>query len=292
MEPFGMRAGVVIGFVLLVSAIAWTGWRIAALQRRPPVLEAQLEDGATGTLAAGTPVTVGVYLSGAPDAPALTVGTPARPWYSLIEIETTLSDKPVTPGWTLLGQPHALEPELSPLGQPAAVSLDTSPRAHLDKSDKAYSARFALAPEESAKLAPGSYLVWARIGPTLWPPWNITKTIVSNSIVLSVTTAAKPSSQQQNDGIAAAAQFYLDENRFQDALRQATLLKDREPQSTRSWTLLGDALNGLRQDKQAFDAYNEALTLAAKTHHAEPPTYLMMRWHEVMSRLERSGATP
>jgi hypothetical protein len=287
-----MRTAVVIAFVGLIVGLAWTVWRIAGLRSKPPVLQARLEDTQSAAVAAGSPVLVGVYLSGTPEAPSLTVGGPSNPWYSQIEIETTLADKLVKLGWTLLGQPYALELELNPLRQPAPVSWDSSPGARLNKSAKTYSARFALAPEDSARLTAGRYLVWARLGPILWPPWNITKTIVSNSIVLTITDSAKLTPQQQNDGIARTAQFYLDAGRFQDAQRLALQLKDREPRSVRSWTLLGDALNGLRRDEQALDAYNEALMLAAKAYGAEPPTYVMMRWHEVMRRLDRATAPP
>jgi hypothetical protein len=78
-----MRTAVVIGSVLLVSGIAWTIWRMVALQSHPPVLEVRLEDAPSGTFFAGTPVILGVYLSGAPDAPSLSIGRPGRPWYSL-----------------------------------------------------------------------------------------------------------------------------------------------------------------------------------------------------------------
>jgi tetratricopeptide (TPR) repeat protein len=155
--------------------------------------------------------------------------------------------------------------------------MDTSDRARLDKSAKTYSARFALVPDNSAKLAPGSYVVRARLGPSYWPPWNFTRSVYSNPIALKVTSVASLSAQQQNDSIARAGQLYLDQSRFQDALRLATQLKDREPQSVRSWTLYGDALNGLRRDEQALDAYNEALVLAAKAHGSEPPHWMMTR---------------
>ena len=91
--------------------------------------------------------------------------------------------------------------------------------------------------------------------------------------------------EQELRRLIESAEFYLQAERFEDAYRLALQAKERQPKKIQSYMLLGDALNGLRRDKEALEAYDYALHLSALEKQYEPPTYLILRKYEVEQRL-------
>jgi len=236
---------------------------------------------------AGSPVILTVFVSRPAASPTLALGSAQAPWYSYIRIETT--GAPGTLRWLVLGKPYALDLTLDANRRLTGVSANTSNRALFDESAKIYSARFAISPEDSAGLSAGSFKAKAALRSPLWPPWNWVGKVVSNEVEFTIQPVPASSGEQEADRLDESVQFYLDAGRFDDALRLATQLKDRRPDKSKTWMLLGDALNGLHRDQEALNAYNTALDLAAKEKSTEPPEYILMRRQEVLTRLHSAS---
>lgn len=288
-----MRRNVLLIFVAVfaMGATWWTVRRIRSFRKTPPEVTVRInnkEDAAT--VLAGSPVILTVFVSRPAVSPALALGSAVTPWYSYIRIEATGTAG--TLRWSVLGKPYALDLQRDATGQLKGVTADTSNLALFDESARVYSAGFAISPEDSAGLGAGHYTVKAALRSPWWPPWNwIGKEVVSNEVGFTVQPVAASAGEQEAERLADSVQFYLDAGRFDDALRLATQLKDRLPDKSNTWTLMGDALNGLHRDQEALDAYNTALELAAKEKGTEPPEYILIRQQEVMERLHPAGSS-
>ena len=284
-----MRRNVLLIFVaaLAMGATWWTVRRIGSFRKTPLEVTVRINDKEdAATVLAGAPVILTVFVSRKAVSPTLALGSANTPWYSYIHIEATGTAG--TLRWSVLGKPYALELESDATGQLKGVTTDTSNRARFDESGKVYSAGFAISPEDSARLGAGRYAVKAALRSPWWPPWNWIGTVLSHEVAFTIQPAS--AGEQEAERLANSAQFYLDAGRFDDALRLATQLKDRQPDKSNSWMLMGDALNGLHRDHESLDAYNTALELAAQEQGTEPPEYILMRQHEVMDRLHPGGS--
>jgi hypothetical protein len=288
-----MRKGLVLLISVAVFAIGATWWtlrRMRSLRKTPLEVTVRInskEDSAT--VLAGSPVILSVFVSRAAASPPLALGSADTSWYSYIHIEATGTAGRLR--WQVLGKPYTVHIERDALGLLKGATADTSNRAVFDESAKMYSARFAISPEDSAGLDAGRYTVKAVLRSPLSPPWDWFGQAASNQVEFTIQPVAASAPEQQAQRLADSAQFYLDAGRFEDALRLATQLKDRQPNESGSWVLLGDALNGLHRDQAALDAYNSALEFAAKEKEIEPPEYILSRWHEVVERLHPAGSS-
>jgi hypothetical protein len=275
--------------IFAIGATWWTARRIRSFRKTPPEITVRINDKEdAATVLAGAPVILTVFVSRKAVSPTLALGSANTPWYSYIRIEATGTAG--TLRWSVLGKPYALDLESEATGQLTGVAADTSNRALFDDSAKVYSAKFAISPEDSAGLGAGRYTVKAALRSPWWPPWNwIAKEVFSHEVAFTIQPAS--AGEQEAERLADAVQFYLDAGRFEDALRLATQLKDRLPDKSNTWILMGDALNGLHRDHESLDAYDTALELAAQEKGTEPPEYILIRQHEVMERLHPAGSS-
>jgi Flp pilus assembly protein TadD len=108
-----------------------------------------------------------------------------------------------------------------------------------------------------------------------------------------ITITVEPSASDATRDIDAArvadsSRFYFRVRRFDDALRTAQSLVQAMPGNAEYHILLGDALNGLRRNDDAYNEYREALLLSSREEHHghhDAPEYLFMRMTEMRNRI-------
>jgi hypothetical protein len=297
---------VVISFVVLIVvagvAAGWWWWRprarpapggerSAAVRettrpvRTVPVadLVLQLNGADTTQVTAGTAVFFTVTLTGTSPEPAFRLGAPGKPWSANLRFETP-DGKPVTFVIEQLGPPST-----SRFGDLAAVAAPT-PQSEVAIVDATHvhQIEFGVNPEQAARFQAGAHAVRAVL-PLDSARGGLTQ-LVSNTVTLSVAHAspgAQPAPDADKVRLEAAARFYLRAEKWQDAHRHALQLVERHDADTVAYTLLADALDGLRRDDEALAAYREALASLPEGVD-ESPDYLLARMEAVLHRLETS----
>lgn len=278
----------------LVAAAAYmdfNAWKLPALAAKVPdiLLSLQVNREREVSLLPGTPLVFTVFMSGSKTDPPLRIGGSGDPWYKYLRLESADDKKQIPFTWSLLGNPRAL-PRLGSSGDLGSVELYAGDEAVLDKERNLYTAELGVAPEETAKVPEGRYTIRAVLEVPTGALGNWSGRAVSNPVVVSLGKRAKettPEDDPELSRLIESIEFYLRAERFEDAYRLALELKERQPKKVQSYILLGDALNGLKRDREALEAYTKALyIIATKDKQYEPPTYLIMRMDEVKQRLE------
>lgn len=280
-------------FIVLINFLAvivWAGWQKGFISQGapkpdfiPPVLTLQVNRQDNVDILQGTPLVFTVYLSGSSSVNPLRIGKPDSPWHTHVQLELA-EGKPLP--WKLmsLGPPQAIIIQSDASGKITVDGKDGS-EAVID-AEHQYTVEFGIGPEESAGISPGRYTVQAVLDV---PFAGKSKRVVSIPVVVNVQEFGKTplTAEQELRRLIESAEFYLQAERFEDAYRLALQVKERQPKKIQSYILLGDALNGLRRDKEALEAYDYALHLSAMRKQYEPPTYLMLRKYEVEQRLRQ-----
>ncbi|MGH7848932.1 MAG: hypothetical protein ACREOP_01410, partial [Thermodesulfobacteriota bacterium] len=221
--------------------------------------------------------------------PPLRIGGSGDPWYVYLRLESADDKKQIPFTWSLLGKPRAL-PRLGSSDDLGNAELHAGDEAILEKERNLYTAELGVAPEETAKIPEGRYTIRAVLEAPSGALGNWSGRAVSNPVVVSLGKRVKettPEDDPELSRLIESIDFYLRAERFEDAYRLALELKERQPKKVQSYILLGDALNGLKRDREALEAYMKALyIIATKGKQYEPPTYLIMRMDEVKQRLD------
>ncbi len=265
------------------------GGRRAATRPVQPLpvadLVLQVDGSDSARVHAGTPVIFTVTLTGTTPDPALRVGGPGKPWCANVRFETP-DGKPVAFRIEQLGTPFTSH-------FPADLNALTKPTPQSDEAivdvSRVHQVEFGVGPEEAARFATGTLTVRAVL--PLDAQSSSLSQLVSNTVSIALDPAAE-SGQASDDAVKrrleAAARFYLTAGKWEDAHRVALQLVGRDAPDTMAYTLLGDALDGLRRDNEALAAYHEALAAWPEAVD-ESPDYLIARMEMVLQRLEASA---
>jgi hypothetical protein len=265
-------------------------WKFPALAAKVPdvSLSVQVNGVREVSLLPGAPLIFTVFMSGSRTDPPLHIGGSGDPWYGYLRLEPVEAGKRIPFSWILLGKPHALA-NPGPSGDLGNPDLYTGDEAIMEKEMNLYTADLGVAPEETAKMPEGRYAIRAVLEVPSESQGRWSGKAVSNPVVVSVGERVKdttPAEDPELSGLVESINFYIRTERFEDARRLALELKERQPKNVRSYILLGDALNGLKRDREALGAYMKALyIIATKGKQYEPPTYLIMRIDQVKQRL-------
>jgi tetratricopeptide (TPR) repeat protein len=288
------KAIIRITLFTLVAAAAYkdfNAWKLPALAAKVPdiLLSLQVNREREVSLLPGTPLVFTVFMSGSKTDPPLRIGGSGDPWYVYLRLESADGKKQIPFTWSLLGKPHAL-PRLGSSDDLGNAELYAGDEAILEKERNLYTAELGVAPEETAKIPEGRYTIRAVLEVPSGAQGKWSGRAVSNPVVVSLGKRVKettPEDDPELSRLIESIDFYLRAERFEDAYRLALELKERQPKKVQSYILLGDALNGLKRDREALEAYMKALyIIATKGKQYEPPTYLIMRMDEVKQRLE------
>lgn len=278
----------------LVAAAAYkdfNAWKLPALAAKVPdiLLSLQVNREREVSLLPGTPLVFTVFMSGSKTDPPLRIGGSGDPWYVYLRLESADDKKQIPFTWSLLGKPRAL-PRLGSSDDLGNAELYAGDEAVLEKERNLYTTELGVAPEETAEIPEGRYSVRAVLEVPSGSQGKWSGRAVSNPVVVSLGKRVKettPEDDPELSRLIESIDFYLRAERFEDAYRLALELKERQPKKVQSYILLGDALNGLKRDREALEAYMKALyIIATKGKQYEPPTYLIMRMDEVKQRLE------
>lgn len=278
----------------LVAAAAYkdfNAWKLPALAAKVPdiLLSLQVNREREVSLLPGTPFVFTVFMSGSKTDPPLRIGGSGDPWYVYLRLESADDKKQIPFTWSLLGKPRAL-PRLGSSDDLGNAELYAGDEAVLEKERNLYTTELGVAPEETAEIPEGRYSVRAVLEVPSGSQGKWSGRAVSNPVVVSLGKRVKettPEDDPELSRLIESIDFYLRAERFEDAYRLALELKERQPKKVQSYILLGDALNGLKRDREALEAYMKALyIIATKGKQYEPPTYLIMRMDEVKQRLE------
>jgi hypothetical protein len=260
----------------------------AQIPSRLAVLELQVNDALGTRIRSGGPLLFSVALIGTSSTRALRIGEAGRAWSVDLRFET------------VDGRPAGLKVE--PLGDPAVIPRGRESRAPPPASSepdgktvvddsRIHRVEFGLSPDESARLAPGTYNLRVVL-PLPSAPEGV-KMLASNAVSVTVELPAsgeRAPAEQEKMRLQAAARFYNHAKKWEDAHRVALQLVERQDAGTTAYLLLGDALNGLRRDDEALAAYQEALAALPK-ETKEAPVYLLTRIEQVRERLESRTRT-
>jgi len=288
------KAIIRITLFTLVAAAAYkdfNAWKLPALAAKVPdiLLSLQVNREREVSLLPGTPLVFTVFMSGSKTDPPLRIGGSGDPWYVYLRLESADDKKQIPFTWSLLGKPRAL-PRLGSSDDLGNAELYAGDEAILEKERNLYTAELGVAPEETAKILEGRYTIRAVLEVPSGAQGKWSGRAVSNPVVVSLGKRVKettPEDDPELSRLIESIDFYLRAERFEDAYRLALELKERQPKKVQSYILLGDALNGLKRDREALEAYMKALyIIATKGKQYEPPTYLIMRMDEVKQRLE------
>src|SRR5204862_5724322 len=141
-----------------------------------------------------------------------------------------------------------------------------------DDQRKICTTEFGVAPEDVARLPQGRHGYRAVLVSDSWLPWRWHGRVASAPITITVEPSA-PNATGEIE-VADSSRFYFRAQRFDDALRTAQSLVQAKPGNAEYHILLGDALNGLRRNDDAYNEYREALLLSSRqephSHHAGP----------------------
>jgi len=293
----------VIAIIVLALAGGLAAWRFWPRARQSPE-PAQTSSGGTAVPAAapaaaaelvlqvngtagaeltlGTAVFFTVSLTGTTPEPSLRIGTPARPWYTDVKLETA-DGKPFAVRVDQLGPPRFYRFGKDPAAT-APVLPDRSDEVLVDSS-RVHQIEFGLSPEESGRLTAGMHGLRAVLNLTGAPTGEAR--LISNPVTITVQPAAgaSPSPDEEKRRLESTARFYLRSEKWEDAHRIARQLVEREGRDTAAFILLADALSGLKRDHEALAAYQEALASLPKPLN-ESPDYLMARMEAARQRLE------
>jgi len=279
---------VIIALIIIVSGIGWFGLRKSSLSQAspppdftPPVFTLQVNREDNVDIIQGTPLVFTVFLSGTESASPLRIGKPGNPWHTYVRLELA-EGKPLPWKSVLLGTPESFLFQRDASGQ-INIEGKEGDEAVIN-AEHNYTVEFGIGPEESVKIPPGRYTIQAVLDV---PFERENKRVASNPVVVNVEELGKKpfTADEELKRLIESAEFYLQAERFEDAYRLALQVKERQPKKIQSYILLGDALNGLRRDKEALEAYDYALHLSAMRKQYEPPTYLILRKYEVEQRL-------
>lgn len=282
---------VIIALIIIVSGIGWFGLRKSSLSQAPspsasPLLVFKLQVNRQDNnvdILQGTPLVFTVFLSGSKSAPTPSrIGKSGSPWHTHVRLELA-EGKPLTWKLAMLGSPQAFLFQRDASGR-INIEGKEGEEAIID-AEHNYTVEIGIDPDESAKITPGLYTIQAILDISFE---RENKRVVSNPVIVNVQEQKVPlTAEQELRRLIESAEFYIQASRFEDAYLLAIKVKEREPKKIQSYMLLGDALNGLRRDKEALEAYDYALHLSAMRKQYEPPTYLMLRKYEVEQRLEQ-----
>jgi hypothetical protein len=211
------------------------------------------------------------------------IGSAPESWMTSVRFVTT-DDKPFAS-------------QMQPLGQPLTFTFardrraGTADAAAQNQEENAlpmHRAEYGTGPEESARIPPGAYTV--RVLLPVDRSVSASGTLVSNTVTLTVDgpDTTGPATAAEKARLESAANFNLLAEKWDEAHRLALQLVAREDADTSAYTLLGDALNGLKRDSEALAAYQEALSLVPPDLD-EAPNYLIVRMEEIHARLEAAN---
>lgn len=260
-----------IGAVLLGAVGLWM------VRRDPPatpVLTLLVNRQGAAVLAQGTPVVFDVYLTGTRRGRQTRIGSSASPWHRLVLLEHVETKELLPWRTTVLGAPRATEYGFAE-GRPAVTQHDAS-AARIGGVGRVQKVTIAVAPEDSAPIAPGVYHVRAVLETPFWEFRGWRGLVASAPVTLTIAAGpggSDPSLEAAR--LTESARFYLSAQRFDDAHRAASELLQREPESADAYILIGDALAGSGRNREALEAYWSASRLIPKRY--EQPAALRER---------------
>jgi hypothetical protein len=263
---------IALGILLVVTIGAalwwrWPGTRPASGPQAPvgagavtpastTELVLQINGMTTATVSAGASAFFNVTLTGpAPEA-----------WTSSLRFET--------------GDGKPLAFRLEPLGSPFTLRADGKETAEMRQTE------FGISPEEAGRMSTGSHPLRAVL--PLDGGSSGGRLLASNTVTLVVGAETGGASSSEKARLESAARFNLLSAKWQEAHGAAMRLVERDDADAAAFILLGDALNGLRRDREALAAYHEAFAALPKDLD-ESPDYLIARIEEVQQRLEAAS---
>jgi len=281
-----MRIATIV-LLAVVVGIGWFGEKKQSLSQTsppsdftPPIFTLQVNRQDNVDTVQGAPLIFTVFLSSSKSANPLRIGKPGNPWHAHVRLEL-VEGKPLTWKLAMLGSPQAFLFQRDASGR-INIEGKEGEEAIID-AEHSYTVELGIDPDESAKITPGLYTIQAILDISFE---RENKRVASNPVIVNVQEQKVPlTAEQELRRLIESAEFYIQASRFEDAYLLAIKVKEREPKKIQSYILLGDALNGLRRDKEALEAYNYAIHLSALEKQYEPPTYLMLRKYEVEQRL-------
>jgi hypothetical protein len=280
--------GIVIGVLTIGAAGAgWLIWRVWSQHRAySPVVILQVNSTTEVSVLQGNPLVFTVYLGGSISTPPLRIGSPGHPWQSYLKLEPVDTKQPLPWKLLLLSSPQSIsfEPDTSGQLTPEKSGGDEAAVS----SERLYMTELGADPEEAARIPEGRYPARAVLDIPFWPPWRWSGRVVSKPVVITVVKqgdTTTSTAELERKRLIESVEFYIKAGRFLNAYNLALQVQEREPEKVYTHLLLGDALNGLKRDQEALDAYDYALYLSALAPEHEPPEYLLMRKYEVERRL-------
>lgn len=277
-----------VAVLLITAAAAFVFWRFPRQSTASPVLTLLVNRAPQTTVWRGAPLVFDVFLSATKGGRAIRVGSGSRPWHRLISFEQAEGGEALA--WPVV---HMAERSTrygrDDTGRPTATQ-NSGAVADLEGVSYVHALTLGVAPEAAALVAAGTYRVRAIVDAPFWPPWRWRGRVRSTPVTITVqepgvAPAGGSSGDLQVLRLRDSAAFYVQVKRFADAQRAATELLKLQPRSAEAYILLGEALEGLGQDREALRAYEYALSLVPETY--EEPRYLMDR----MSKLARKTGT-
>jgi hypothetical protein len=267
--------------IVIVAVVIWASARPVPVEA---VVTLRVNRSPAADVAAGTPVTFELFLTGTHAGREIAIGSWLMPWHRLVHFQVMETGRSLPWDLERLGVPRSTRYSRRSDGGVTASS-ESSRSARVQGLTVVHAAAWAVAPEDSLDITPGTYLVRAIVETPWWWPASFGWRGRAASAPVQVTVrAAQPGAWDERQA-QDATEFYLSARRFPDAERVALEWTRRSAKNANAFAAFAQSLEGLGRDAEALAAYRTALQLVPKS--PEEPRYLLDRLSALMRRTRR-----
>jgi len=267
-----------VGGVAMALTSAWWVWRTSALAESPRLgLSLLVNRQPRVEVTPGTPLIFELSLGSGSSVPAFDVGSRWRPWSTLGRIEQVAT--PSAPWvFTKVGARSVHVTRESDGRQ--SVTMDSGATARFEDGRHVHTVIWAVAPEDTSRIQPGTYRVRGIVETPFWLVWGWTGHAASPVATIVVRAPGQSTSVELDaQRMAATADYYLGLGKFAEAHAAAIELVGVQPKEATAHVRLGDALAGLNRKSEALASYQLAMSLLPPS--SEEPTLIHKRIDKV-----------
>lgn len=273
-----LMATALAGGVAIALTSAWCVLRTPAVTRSPRLgLTLLVNRQARAEIVPGTPLVFELSLGSGAPVPVFSVGSRWRPWSTLGRIEN-VGTRSAPWALTRVGERSVHVMRQSDGRQ--SVTMDSAAVARFEDGRHVHTIVWAVGPEDSSRVQPGTYQVRGIVETPFWLVWGWTGHAASQ-VATIVVRAPEQSTSVELDvrRMQATTDYYLGLGRFAEAHAAAIELVGVQPREATAHVRLGDALAGLNRKPEALASYQLAMSLLPPS--SEEPTLIHERIDEV-----------
>lgn len=267
-----------VAVIVIALTGAWLIWRTPAQAESPRLgLSLLVNRQPRVEVTPGTPLIFELSLGSGSSVPAFDVGSRWRPWATLGRIEQ-VETRSAPWVFTKVGE-RSVHVTRQPDGR-QLVTMDAGATARFEGGRHVHTVVWAIAPEDTSRIEPGTYRVRGIVETPFWLVWGWTG-LAASPVATIVVRAPGPSASVDFDAqrLAATADYYLGLGRFAEAHAAAIELVGVQPKDASAHVRLGDALAGLNRKPEALASYQLAMNLLPTS--SEEPTLIHQRIDKV-----------